>query len=212
MKYSDFLQEVLGSKPKVMILRYLLKTNISINGRQLARSLNLHHGTCHNALAEFASFGIVTVHKTGRTNLYKINQNNFIVKKILQSIFTIEANIFSLILTKLKKRLSVSILSAIVFGSVAEAKERATSDIDILFITLAQKQKKLLIKQLEKLEYDFILEYGNMLSSMVLTSDEFLWRLKHKDTLIQEIITKGKVVYGKSIQEIISYVSKKNRT
>jgi predicted nucleotidyltransferase len=212
MKYTDFLQDVLGSKPKVKILRYLIKTNISISGRQLARWLKLHHGTCHKALAELALFGVVIVHKTGRTNLYKINQNNFIVKKILEPIFRIEENIFNLMLAKLKKQITVSILSAIVFGSVAEARERPTSDVDILFITTTEKQKRHLIKQLEKLEYEFILEYGNMFSSMVVTFGEFLQRLKSNDSLIGEIIKKGKVVYGKSISELISYVSKKNRT
>lgn len=212
MRYTDFLQEVLGSRPKIKILRYLIKTNISINGRQLARGLKLHHGTCHKALADLASFGIVTVHKTGRTNLYKINQNNFIVKKILEPIFRIEENIFSSMLAKLKKRITVSIFSAIIFGSVAKARERATSDIDILFVTTTKREKRLLIEQLEKLEYEFILEYGNMLSSMVITSGEFLKGLKSKDAFIEEIAKKGKVVYGKSISELISYVGKKNRT
>lgn len=211
MKYTDFLQDILGSKSRVKILRYLIRTNISINGRQLSRLLGLHHRTCHESLSDFVSFGVVTLHKTGRINLYKINQSNFIVKKILQPIFYIEENIFSVMINNLKKKITVPIVSVIVFGSVAESKERATSDIDMLLLTSTKGQKKVLMRQLEKLEYDFVLEYGNMLSAMVLTSDEFLRRLKRKDALTQEIINEGRAIYGKSIQEVISYASKKNR-
>ena len=203
MRFTNVLDDVLGHKSKIKLLRYLLNSKLELTGRQLSRVIGIHHRTCHTALKELASFGIVIMHQTGKAIVYKINDNNLLVEKILKPIFDLEKNILLQMITALRNITRVRILSAIVFGSVASSSERATSDIDILFLVASKKEKNRLIEKLEKIEYSFILKYGNMLSPLVFTTEEFNIQLKKKDNLALNIIQKGRSVYGRTIQEVL---------
>lgn len=203
MKFTNVLEDILGHKSKIKALRYLLNTKLELTGRQLSRTIKIHHRTCHTVLKELASFGIVIMHQTGKATVYKINDNNLLVERILKPIFELEKNLLFHTITGILKNIPIHVISAIVFGSVASSSERGTSDIDVLFLVSSKNEQDKLMKNLEKIEYDFILKYGNMLSPMVLTKDEFYRRLKRKDKLIQDIIQKGKHVYGKTIQEVL---------
>lgn len=210
MKYTNILEEILGSEYKIKIVRFLLKSRLSLSGRQLARAINIHQKTCHNSLKTLIDFGVVLVDIAGRASLYRMNENNFLVKQILRPIFNIEANILKSVVVSLIKKTSIPLVSAIVFGSVANAKERPVSDVDVLIIVANKRRADILTKLLENMSYDFILEYGNMFSPLVLSLSELSKRMKKKDTFIQEILYHGHSVYGKTIQEVISHVRKRN--
>lgn len=203
MKFTNILEDILGNKPKIKALRYLINSGLELTGRQLSGIIGIHHRTCHTALKGLASFGIVIMHQTGKAIIYKINEKNLLVEKILKPIFRIEKNLLSQSIALIIKHIHVHIISAIVFGSVVSSFERGTSDVDVLFLVSSKSEKYKLIKGLERIEYKFILEYGNMLSPIVLTISEFYKKLSQKNRLIQDIIQKGRSVYGKTIQEVL---------
>lgn len=203
MKFTNALNSILGHKSKVKILRYLLNTKLELTGRELSRAVGMHHRTCHSALQELASFGIVDMRQAGRAIVYKINDNNLIVQQALRPIFNLERDLLPQTIKILLKNIRVRIISGIVFGSIASSLERATSDVDVLFLVSSKKEQQKLMDDIEKREYNFILQYGNRLSPLVLTLNEFYKRLKQRDKLIQDIIQKGKSVYGKTIQEVL---------
>jgi len=203
MKFSNILDDILGHKPKIKLLRYLLSTDLELTGRQLSRTVGIHHRTCHLALKELASFGIIIMNQTGKAIIYKINRNNLLVKKILRPIFELEQKLLSEAVSSLLKNIRIRVVSAIVFGSIASATERGTSDLDVLFLVLTKEKRDALARQIEEEEYNFILKYGNKLSPLVFTIGEFSKRLKQKDRLARNIIQQGKSVYGKTIQEVL---------
>jgi len=204
MRFTNVLNDILASKSKIKTLRYLLNSKLELTGRQLARVVNIHHRTCHDALKELASYGIVVMRETGKAIGYKINDNNLIVTEILRPIFTLEKNLLAQVTYSLLKDIPIRVISVIVFGSVASSLERGTSDVDVLFLVSSREEQNKLTKALEKLEYEFILKYGNMLSPLVFTLSELDRRLKRKDRLVLNIIQKGKSVYGKTIQEVLN--------
>jgi len=203
MRFTNILEDILGHKSKIKLLRYLLSSNLELTGRQLSRATGIHHRTAHQALKELASFGIVIMHQTGKAIIYKINDNNLLVEEILKPIFGFEKNLLSQTIATILKGIRLRVISAIVFGSVASSSERGTSDVDALFLVSSKKDQSKLIADLEKIEYNFLLKYGNMLSSLVLTIEEFTKRLRQKDKLILNIVQKGKSVYGKTMQEVL---------
>lgn len=203
MRFTSVLDDILGHKSRVKILRYLLNTKLELTGRQLSRVIGVHHRTVHTVLKELASFGVVLMQQSGKAIIYKINYNNLLVEKILKPIFEIEKNLLSQAIVAIIKKSRVSVISAVVFGSVASSSERGTSDIDVLFLVSSKREQAQITEELEKIEYDFILKFGNMLSPLIFTLDEFNKRLKKKDRLIQNIIRQGKSIYGKTIQEVL---------
>jgi predicted nucleotidyltransferase len=203
MRFTNILEDILGHKSKIKILRYLVNSNLELTGRQLSRAIGIHHRTSHKALKELTSFGIVVMHHTGKAIIYKINDNNIIVKDILRPIFGIESNLLPQAVKTILSHIHVKVIAVILFGSIASASERGTSDIDLLFLVNSKREQKILKDGLDKIEYNFILKYGNMLSAIVLTLDEFYRKIRNGDKLIENIIQKGKSVYGKSMQEVL---------
>lgn len=203
MKFTNALNSILGHKSKIKILRYLLNTKLELTGREFSRAVGVHHRTAHRALQELASFGIVDMHQAGRAIVYKINVHNLFVECALRQIFNLEKDLLSQAIKTLIKDIPVRIISGIIFGSIASSTERATSDVDVLFLVSSKKERQKLTDTLEKREYDFMLKYGNRLSPLVLTLNEFYIRLKKKDKFLQDIVQKGKAVYGKTMQEVL---------
>lgn len=203
MKFTNILEDILGHKSKIKILRYLISSKLELAGREISRVIGIHHRTCHAALKELASFGVVVMRRSGAAIAYKLNDNNLLVKEILIPIFALEKDLLPRVISLILKDVHIRVISAIVFGSVSASRERGTSDVDVLFLVLSKKDQAALIEKFEKVEYDFILKYGNMFSPLVLTKHEFYRRLKHKDRLMRNIIQKGKAVYGKTIQEVL---------
>lgn len=78
MRFASILEDILGHKSKIKLLRYLLNSNLELTGRQLSRVTGIHHRTAHQALKELASLGIVVMHQAGKAILYKINNNNLL--------------------------------------------------------------------------------------------------------------------------------------
>lgn len=203
MKFTHVAEEIFGSRQKVRALRYLLRTNLELTGRQLSRAIGVHHHTCRAALQELASLGVVTMHQAGRAILYKVNPQNVFSREVLRPLFLAEEALLPQAVAMLLRGSNVRAISVIIFGSVAAAGERGTSDVDALFLVSTPADKKRLVAAIEKKEYHFILAYGNMLSALVLSMDEFRSRLQRKERLMEEIIRHGRPVYGKTIQEVL---------
>jgi predicted nucleotidyltransferase len=203
MRFNNILEDILGNKVKIRLLRYLLSSKLELTGRELSRVTGLHHVVCNNALKQLASLGVVTMHHTGKAILHKINNNSLPVQEILIPLFNVERGLLTNSIKTVLKGLRTEVISAIVFGSVASSLERPTSDVDVLFLVASIAARDKLTSKIEKEEYNFLLKYGNLLSPIVLTLDEFCRRLREKDSLVQNIIRKGKALHGKSIQEVL---------
>ena len=93
----------------------------------------------------------------------------------------------------------------VLFDSIAQNKEKPTSDIDILVILSnrvdPEKAEAEIISQGAK----FVEQFGNQVSPVIMNLNDFLTRLENKDKLLRKILDQCQVIYGKSITELISY-------
>jgi predicted nucleotidyltransferase len=210
MKFKEPIENLLAQKSKIKILRFLLKTGMEFTGREIARNIKMDHKTCHRALGELSQPGVVFVNHTGSSVLYKINQKNMLVIELLIPLFKKEENLLKTIAQFLVKKIRIPILSAMLFGSIAQNHARETSDVDILIITSNKKTQKAVAAALAHLEFDFIQKFGNMLSPLIITKNELLNKLKGKDKLITTILRTGKVISGKTSEELINLGSKEH--
>ena len=110
MRINEPLNSVLNQEAKVRIIRFLLNTQAEWSGRQIAGEIGVSPATCHKALNELFVEGILLLKSVGVTHLYKINQNNYLVKNILYDVFqkekTIPKLINQIIVNELRNRLN----------------------------------------------------------------------------------------------------------
>jgi predicted nucleotidyltransferase len=84
----------------------------------------------------------------------------------------------------------------ILFGSYAYGKPTEDSDIDLLIIKAIDEKRRIdRIVEVRKLVHNSIKRIGIPFSPIVLTKEEVDKRLEMGDDFIEEITTKGKVLY-----------------
>lgn len=204
MLLNSPLDNILGQSSKVKILRFLVKSQAQLNGREIAKNVGLSHVKVHTALKDLTSQGVVNMRSVGSSLVYWLNENHFLVKGIIRPAFEKEEGVFGqitkIILSNIKPPRPLSI---ILFGSFAKGDASADSDIDVV-IVYCRKNKELISKELSEAEKKITLLFGNHLASVPMAIGEFQKKLKKKDVFINEVIRTGKVIYGKNISEIIS--------
>jgi len=186
------LEQILGSKNRVKILRYLtLKPYLSFGLTELSQTTNISKSNVLMVLRILKKENLIVEQKSGKKKLIRINSENELIKQ-LWKIFMVEKktflspefkNIVDLFFDKVKERVNVFIL----FGSVAQGLATKESDIDILIVG----DKKLKGPILKYLPFRF--EIHN-----------YSWQdLKEKrDFVVLEALTNG-IVYKGDLDSII---------
>jgi len=115
MIINNLLQHIFSAPSNIIVLRTLNSRVVGISGRETARISKLSIRTVQNALAHLESLGLVNRTIGGRDHLFTLNRNNRIVTKLIKYIFEFEGEFKSEILSLIKKKLSASASSLILF-------------------------------------------------------------------------------------------------
>lgn len=207
MIFREPLTKVLGSRPKVRLLRHLLRLRSEETGRELARALDLDHKTCHAALGDLAAQGVVRRRRAGRAFLYRIEEESFLVKNILRAAFRTEETLRERYLGEFLRQLEAPPLSAILFGSVARGEERAGSDVDLLLVVRGNAAAVDVEAAVDRIAVSLSLRFGNVPQVVVMPLSEFRRRAGAGDPFLSEVLRTGRVVKGRSLSELMKHVS-----
>lgn len=197
MRFTNYIEEILGTKSDIRILRILLKyPTKEFNENELAGICKVGQKTVNRAMPKYVSYGIVGVRTIGKANVYTLNSGHFIVRQ-LQSLFRAEEGARSELKSLLKRafRGDRAVISLAIFGSLARGEEEPTSDIDVFILTRDEKSTK---RRLDMVRKEVVRRFGNTISEYILTHKEF--ERKRKTPAINEIITHGELVLGKPLK------------
>lgn len=89
MKQLDRLDDILGSKTKIKVLRFFIlgKGGQRVTGRQIAKAIKVSPPAAHAALKSLYREGLVNREIISRQHIYSLNQANRLVKDILKPSF-----------------------------------------------------------------------------------------------------------------------------
>ncbi|MFH1737314.1 MAG: nucleotidyltransferase domain-containing protein [Actinomycetota bacterium] len=208
MQFNNLIEELLGQKSKVKILRHLVLNCIEDSGRRIAADTKMSPTKCHEALAELVDQGAVKVNVKGKMYLYSLNRGAYIVDAIIEPLFMKERDSISTVISDVSATIKKDTLSIVLFGSIAKREELPYSDIDILVIAKDGPAKRRIKKKLEDIAIDIHRKYRNELAPYVLTATEYLKRIKKKDSMLTDIEKSGRLVYGMTLTEITIRESK----
>jgi len=203
MKFRHTLNEILGRRSNVKLLRTLIQTPTERTGRELARDVGLDPRGVREALADLVEQGVVEVRPAGRALLYRANDRHVIID-LLTRLFQEEGTLLSRFAGELRKRSRLRPISIILFGSAARGTERPTSDVDLVFVT---ETGKLAVKEEERLDSAMVelsSRFGSTPQVMVIGLRDFQRRAKKGDGFINEILRTGRVIHGKPISGILT--------
>jgi predicted nucleotidyltransferase len=202
MIINDVLDYIFTSPAATAVLRELNLRRTGITGRETARRAGITHKSALSILSNFEQLKLVKKENAGRAYFFTVNRQHYIFKNIIDPVFNIEKDMASSLFIIIAQKLGRYAESIIVFGSVARGNETLESDLDICIIFNSGKKK--LEPELSNLRGELYDTYGVTLAPFLISAMEFKKKAKSKKPPVSEIIKEGKVIYGKSLTEIIN--------
>ncbi|MFA5361629.1 MAG: nucleotidyltransferase domain-containing protein [Candidatus Omnitrophota bacterium] len=199
---------ILNTEAKTRILRFLCKTGAQWNGSQIAKEIKLTPAAAHAALRILQIEGVLNLRNTGKTHVYSLKENSFLVAKLLKPLFTKEDKILDIIIGLIKRKISgfktrKDITSVALFGSVNARQEHVASDIDLIIVVETAKAKPAVERLFGNIDERISKEFGNTLSPYVNTRAEF--KAKHKKNLavVKSILKSHNLIYGEKLESLL---------
>ncbi|MBU1127623.1 MAG: nucleotidyltransferase domain-containing protein [Candidatus Omnitrophica bacterium] len=208
MKITKPLDKILDRAAKIKVLRFLCGTDAEWNGRQIAKVIEVTPATAHKALNSLNNEGVLLLRNMGKTHVYSLNYDNFMVSDILKPLFEKERKILDNIIGIIKKRALRSssradIISVALFGSVNIRQDHAMSDIDIAVVVKNAGSKTGVERLFEEIDREISKKFGNTLSAYVNTMAEFKTKKKENKAVINNILKEHTLIYGDKLEAII---------
>ncbi|HEY3225409.1 MAG TPA: nucleotidyltransferase domain-containing protein, partial [Planctomycetota bacterium] len=162
MRLRQPLNDILGRRSKVILLRYLVLSRRETTGRDLARSTGLDHKTCLQTLKDLDRSDVVRGRRIGNAWVYRLNDEFPIVREVLEPAFAWEHAILNRLARDLRKRLGRDAISIFLFGSVAKGTEQPESDIDLLIVARDRAAIRVLDRRMDAASAWIVQKYSRV--------------------------------------------------
>lgn len=195
MKFRISPLDVLNSKTKVKIIKFLLTHEASMSEREIASVLKVSHMSVNRTMRELSDMNVVAFVTIGKAHLWRINRKSYafrVLSELFKGVSDIREPLEDLKKILLKNLPKTLIKRVVLFGSIAEGSEKSNSDIDVFVLVKDKQSKKQLETQIEKLSNLCFEVYGNRLAIYILTK----WEMKQKKNLkVISEINKGLEIF-----------------
>ena len=194
MRFHDPLDDILGNRTQVRLLRLLSRTRGGHTGRELARLIGQSHNSTRYALEELERNGLVVKRQAGRSNLYSLDEDNIIYRKILSPAFKLEEDLLVEVAKIFSDQLGEDMLDMILFGSVAKGEENPNSDIDLVLVFRDEVNPEDKESDVAEASLQASKSFGNQVSTILLKSTEFERKKKARSGLWRDIAETGQSI------------------
>ena len=162
----------------------LLRPDEALHGREIARRTGLPAGTITRALGKLAEVGLLKREKRGNQQVYSADTSGPIFAE-LASILRKTSGLADVLVQALAPA-APKLRVAFVFGSVAQGRETAGSDIDVLLVG------DLSFREAVELLYPTQAVLGREVNPKVFATDEFMAKMK-VEPFLADVLAKPKL-------------------
>lgn len=198
MRIVHALDDILGNRNHLRVLRHLtLFPSAVITGRGVARELGMSHVSCIRSLNALVEVGALTRKMIGTSSTYEIPPDSILFSEILRPMFLREAGLLDGLVKCLLRGGKSKVLAIYLFGSIARGEDKPSSDVDILIILKRGVRKREFEEELNTNRYDIYRLYRVAVNVITYSYDECRRKKQQRLPLIEEIISEGKLLWGK---------------
>ncbi len=196
MRPTHYVDDLLGTRSRIAVLRELWGVCVPLNASQIAARTRLTRPAVASALRRLGEAGVVLSSSAGRANVHMLNRASVYVQRYVDPIFTAEQELTDALLDDLKAAFGDVARSVVVFGSYARGDQTAASDVDVVLVADDAVAKEALDRRASAYAREFRARYGTSLSALTYETREAgaLWRTS--PALAQSLRDDGVVVLG----------------
>jgi predicted nucleotidyltransferase len=203
MMWTRPLDGLIGTRAKVALLRFLIRTGGEHSGRELGRFTGLDAKTCHLALRDLVRPGVVQVRRLGGALAYGLNDRHVWVREGLAPLYRLEERLLADYADALRRRLGRSVVSILVFGSVARGGERPDSDLDLAIVIADGAPREACAGALDRALVELAARYGRPPHVFLFGRREFGRKARRGDSLVNDMLRTGRVLWGRPPSELM---------
>jgi len=128
------IEDVLGSRGRVAVLRVLANVDVPLSIRQIASQAGLSHAAAGDALDSLVNAGVVGATEAGRSRVHWLERRSIAVRDLILPVFEAESEQSREAITELRSAIPSDAYSVVLFGSRARGDSRPDSDYDVLVV------------------------------------------------------------------------------
>jgi len=199
----DYVDEVLGSKAGIRVLKTLVRYRGKVfTIRELARTSGLSHTEVSLLVKGLERRGVVRLLPVGKAQQVVLNDESYVLKSIVEPMVKAEENTLNSLVSSIRPFFKDKrITSVCVFGSVVKGIETKASDIDLLVIA---DDREVAIECAARASEVTLSEFGLGLSPIIMDRAVFVQR--HGGGLAKSILESYKPVWGRDLKELVGNV------
>lgn len=202
MIINNLIEEILGSKSKIVVLRILNNRVVGISGRETARIAGISLRSAQLSLEYLNKLNIVRKQSGNRENLYTLNREHIVTKELVVKLFASERKIQKSLFEIISNYLNEFADSLIIFGSVTRNEETVDSDLDLCIVHSRNKSK--IEKSVNILREELFDSYGIKLAPFYINKSNFQQKAAKKEPPLEDILKNGKLIAGESIKNLVN--------
>jgi len=197
------LDEVFAAPSHVAVVRALLDSVQGMSGRETGRLAEVSHVAAARALRRLEACGIVERLGRGATQIYRLNRDSILVSELIRPLLLKEREVYGRLIELIRSAVDGREVTVIIFGSAAREEESPASDLDLLLVVPAARQRSATQSVAADLSEEVHRQFGFLASPLVLTRAELRRLDQRGDPLVEAIRQQGVLVTGPDLEEVL---------
>jgi len=198
MALHDYVDEIVGSKASIRVLKTLVRYRGKVfTIRELARTSGLSHPGVSLVVRDLERRGVVRLQPVGRAHQVILNEESYILKSVVEPLIAAETNTLRALVSTIGAFFRDNRISSVaIFGSVARGLEKRISDVDLLIVS---SDEDLANECAARATAAALSKFGLGLSPLVMDEASF----RQGGDLVESILGSYTMVCGRDLREII---------
>lgn len=196
MQFREFAENLLGSRVKVKLIRFLLSEEAITSEREIAQLIGISHAAVNRALKDLHELNLINPMRVGNVTVWQLNKQSYAYGFLTNFFYKVKTSPLEQLKTDIKAHLGYrqKVKKAVIYGSVAEGRELPNSDIDLFILVEDEKERKDVMSFLPSLSNNCLQSYGNKLSPNIFTCEDYS---NPKNKKFLESVSRGITVFEK---------------
>jgi predicted nucleotidyltransferase len=201
MRLHAYLEEVIGSKTAIALARALLTHPGKVfTVRGLAETAGVSASEASLVVRQLEEAGVLRLQPVGRSFLVNLNEQSFVVQRIMIPVIRAESETVSELVKLLKGCFAhiegEGIQSVYLFGSVVKGEERKDSDVDLLVISSHFEKASCVVSRAQE---KVAAAFNKQLSPLIWSEGELVRKNSKNSALINSMASSHILVAGKDL-------------
>ncbi|MBX2991866.1 MAG: nucleotidyltransferase domain-containing protein [Bacteroidetes bacterium] len=202
MAVHNVLDYVFAAWSHVAVLRVVQDSAVGMTGREIARLAQMSHRSCLKALTTLEQLAIIQRQRGGRDHRFLLNRDHVLVKHGVLPLLKSERSFLNELTQTLVRGLGTQARSVVLYGSAARKEDRLDSDLDICVVVATERDVEQVQSSLQDLASLILRRFGARLAPLLMTSKDFVTKVKNNKAPVSSILKEGIVLHGRSLREL----------